>query len=162
MLGSVTEADDPIETQEVALDSNSSTKPPGELGRRLGARAIDAVVLTAAAFAIGSGIGFGFDWLILVGSLVLVYFVLADCLLGATLGKALLGLRVQGPSGGRPTLAQAAVREAFTVVGAVPFIGPIVAMGIWIGIALTARRSASRQGFHDRLAGGTRVVRLVT
>jgi uncharacterized RDD family membrane protein YckC len=82
-----------------------------------------------------------------------------DTVAGATLGKFALGLRVVGTGGGRPTLRQAALREAFTVLGAVPFIGALLALGAWLGIAWTIRKSPTGQGPHDQLAGGTRVVR---
>lgn len=114
--------------------------------------------LPARAAARGRWMGFGFDWL-LVGTLsILAYFTVLDTLVGATLGKRVLGLRVIGPDGGRPSLRQALAREAFTVVGAVPFVGPLLAIGAWIWIARTIRANPLRQGGHDRLAGGTRVV----
>lgn len=47
---------------------------------------------------------------------------------GATPGKLALGLRVIGPDGGRPTPRQALIREAFTVLGAIPFAGPLLAL----------------------------------
>jgi uncharacterized RDD family membrane protein YckC len=67
------------------------------------------------------------------------------------------GLRVLGPDGGRPTLRQALIRESFTVLGAIPFAGPLLALAAWIWIAATIRSSPTGQGKHDTLAGGTRV-----
>jgi hypothetical protein len=66
---------------------------------------------------------------------------------------------VMGAAGGRPTVREAFTREAFTVVGAVPFAGPLIALGVWTWIILSIRSSALGQGKHDILAGGTRVVR---
>ncbi|MGK3967824.1 RDD family protein [Sorangium sp. So ce118] len=132
---------------------------PAEFPARLAARAIDALVLAALDAGLGQLIGFGFDWLLAGSALVLAYFTLLDAMAGATLGKLALGLRVTGPDGGRPSLRQALVREAFTVVGAVPFIGPLLALAAWTKIALTIRSSPLRQGKHDLLAGGTRVIR---
>jgi hypothetical protein len=40
------------------------------------------------------------------------YFVLLDSYAGTTVGKRILGLRVIGPSGERPSIKQAAIREA--------------------------------------------------
>jgi uncharacterized RDD family membrane protein YckC len=128
---------------------------------RLTARIIDIVVLVAVELGLGQLMGYGFDWLLLGASLVYAYFVGCDVGLGATLGKFALGLRVIGPSSARPTLRQALIREAFTLLGAIPLVGPLLALGAWIWIAVSIRASALRQGKHDMLAGGTRVVRLV-
>ena len=132
---------------------------PAELTPRLAARAIDVFVLVCVDVGIGRLMGFGFDWLALGTAIVLVYFAGLDALFGATLGKAALGLRVVGPEGGPPTLRQAVLREAFTVVGSVPFFGGLLFLGAWIWIGRSIQQSDVRQGDHDRLAGGTRVVR---
>lgn len=135
------------------------TRSPADLPVRIAARALDVVLVAALDVALGSVMGFGFDWLLLGSLLVLAYFAAFDAA-GATPGKLALGLRVVGPGGGRPTLAQALRREAFTVVGAVPFVGPLLALGAWIWIGRAIAASASRQGPHDAFAGGTRVVRI--
>lgn len=132
---------------------------PAELPARLAARAIDVLVLAAIDVGLGQLIGFGFDWLFLGTAIVLAYFTLLDALAGATLGKFALGLRVIGPDGGRPSLRQALIREAFTIIGSVPLIGPLFALAAWVVIILSIRSSPLRQGKHDLLAGGTRVVR---
>jgi len=110
-------------------------------------------------WGLGLVIGFGFDWLVVGAAIVLAYFVMFDALAGTTPGKFALGLRVTGPDGGHPSLVQALIRESFTVVGAIPFVGPLLALGAWVWIAATIRSSPLRQGKHDLLAGGTRVVR---
>ncbi|UJR85018.1 RDD family protein [Sandaracinus amylolyticus] len=132
---------------------------PAELPVRLAARAIDVAIVVAMNVGLGQLMGFGFDWLIAGALLVLAYFALLDALVGATLGKLALGLRVVGPEGERVTMKQALTREAFTVLGAIPFLGPILALAAWIAIVVTIRKSPLRQGRHDVLAGGTRVVR---
>jgi len=77
---------------------------------------------SSSAWTSGSESSWGsVDWLAIGTVIVLVYFAGLDALFGATLGKASLGLRVVGPDGGPPTLRQALVREAFTVVGSAPF-----------------------------------------
>ena len=135
---------------------------PAEIPARLAARAIDVLVLAALDVGLGRLIGFGFDWLLLGSATVLAYFALLDTTLGATPGKFALGLRVVSPDGGRPTLRQALIREAFTVVGAIPFLGPLLALAAWGWILATIRANPLRQGKHDQLAGGTRVVRVQT
>jgi uncharacterized RDD family membrane protein YckC len=132
--------------------------PPSLLSRGL-ARAIDAAVVALVDVVLGRVMGFGFDWLAVGTVIVWVYFVVLDAGLGATLGKLALGLRVLGAEGGRPTAGEALRREAFTVLGAIPFVGPLLALGMWIWIALAVRSDPNGQGPHDRFAGGTRVVR---
>lgn len=129
-----------------------------QLPIRLGARVIDVVVVGGLAVGLGQLMGFGYDWLVTGAALILAYFVLLDVFAGATLGKRVLGLRVVGPDGGRPTLRQAFTREVFTVFGAIPFVGPLLALAAWIWIIVTMRASPTLQGKHDVLAGGTRVV----
>lgn len=128
------------------------------LARRLGGRAIDAALLVAVGVALGLAIGFGFDWLAIHAALVFAYFVVLDATVATTLGKRLLGLKLVSPDGDRPTLRQAAIREAFTLAGAVPFVGPLLALVAWTTIAVTSRADGVGQGSHDRLAGGTQVV----
>ena len=137
-----------------------SLPAPAELAPRVAARAIDLALLTAVEVGYGQVIGFGFDWLAIGTALVLSYFVVLDTLFGATLGKAALGLRVVGPDGGRPTFRQSLVRELFMLLGSVPFVGIPLAVGAWIWISRSIRANPLRQGKHDLLAGGTRVVRL--
>ncbi len=136
------------------------TALPAELPLRIGARAIDVLIVAALQFGLGKAIGFGFDWLVLGALSILAYFVAFDVLAGATPGKLALGLRVIGPDGGKPSWKGALIREAFTVVGAVPFVGPIAALACWVIIIATIQKSPLRQGKHDELAGGTRVVRV--
>ncbi|XXX72832.1 RDD family protein [Sorangium sp. So ce134] len=133
---------------------------PAELSSRIAARGIDALVLAALDVGLGQLVGFGFGWVFLGSALVLAYFTLLDAAVGATPGKLALGLRVLGPDGGRPSLKQALIREAFTIVGAIPFIGPLLALAVWTKLALTIRSSPLRQGKHDLLAGGTQVIRV--
>jgi uncharacterized RDD family membrane protein YckC len=133
---------------------------PGDLPIRTAARAVDVFVAAALVVGLGRVMGFGFDWLIVGAGAILAYFALSDAFFGATLGKLVFGLRVVGRDGGRPSLKQALIREAVTVVGAIPLVGPLLALGSWIWIAKTIRANAMRQGKHDLLAGGTRVIRV--
>ncbi|WP_169507864.1 RDD family protein [Polyangium aurulentum] len=133
---------------------------PADLPVRLAARGIDVVVIAALDFVLGRLIGFGWDWLLLGSAMVLAYFALLDTLAGATVGKLVLGLRVIGPDGGKPSLRQSVVREAFTLIGSIPFVGPLLAIVVWVWFSMTIRSNPLRQGKHDQLAGGTRVVRV--
>lgn len=138
-------------------DLSATAVSAAPLPVRVAARALDVAVLVGLDLALGSAIGFGWDFLVLGSLMVLAYFTLGDALVGATPGKLALGLRVVGPDGGRPTLSQALARESFTLVGSVPLVGPIVALGLWVWFSIEVRRTGA--GPHDRLAGGTRVVR---
>jgi uncharacterized RDD family membrane protein YckC len=80
-----------------------------------------------------------------------LYFVLLEGLVGATLGKWLLGLRVVRSDGGRPGLWKSAVRNALRVVDSLPTLHIL-------GAILIAR-SAERARFGDRVAG-TRVTQV--
>lgn len=133
-------------------------RTPGELLPRLGARLIDSLVLGIVGVALGFALNFTLGWVVLQAVSVFAYFVLLDAYYGATLGKRLLGLAVTGPEGGHPTIHEAAIREAFTLLGAVPYLGAFLALAAWIVIGVTINASPSKQGKHDDLAGGTQVV----
>ncbi|MPZ60433.1 MAG: RDD family protein [Propionibacteriales bacterium] len=133
---------------------------PGDLGPRLGARVIDGVILLVVGVLLGMALDFGVVWLVIQAFLVFAYFVVLDTSWGTTPGKRLFGLRVTGGAdGGPPTLGGSAIREAFTLLGAVPYAGALLALAAWITIAVTVNSSPTKQGAHDRLAGGTQVVR---
>jgi uncharacterized RDD family membrane protein YckC len=131
---------------------------PGGVVPRIGARLIDAIIIAAVGVLAGLATNFGFVWLTLQAVLVFVYFVGLDVAWGTTIGKRALGLRVTGPDGRPPTVQQAAIREAFTLLGAIPFAGPVLALIAWIVIIATVASSSTGQGKHDELAGGTRVL----
>lgn len=138
---------------------------PGRLGRRFLARLIDGVVVEIAAFALSLFV-FDDSYPFLVtglfsGVLTFGYFVLFETAQGATPAKRLLGLAVRGPDGvSKPTIAQSALRNAFTLLATlVPYLGGLVAFVAYVVIAVTISSSPTKQGKHDELAGGTRVIR---
>ncbi len=88
---------------------------------------------------------------------------------GATIGKQIMKLKVIGPDGeSNPTLQQAAIRSSFQALGLIsivpivgPFLGTIAFIGAVIFIAVTINNdTVSRQGWHDKLAGGTTVLKI--
>lgn len=129
--------------------------PP--LSVRLGARALDAAALTALGLASGYPLDYGVVWLVAFAVFALGWFV-GGAAYGRTPGKAALGLRIAAVDGGAVGLAAAARREAFVLLGAVPFVGPLLALAAWIALAVGVRGDPEGRGFHDRWAG-TRVVR---
>jgi uncharacterized RDD family membrane protein YckC len=121
-------------------------------------RAFDIAVCVGLDVALGKWMGFGFDWLAIGASLNWLYFACSLVLTGTTIGKRVVGLAVVGPTGDKPTLGDALRRELFTIVGAIPLVGPLLAFASWIAIATSARKNPDGRGPHDRFAGGTRVV----
>jgi resuscitation-promoting factor RpfA len=71
-----------------------------------------------------------------------VYATLAHALAGATLGKRLLGIRLVGPDGARPSLARSAARTALVLVS-------VGTLGLGVLLAFFTR---SGRALHDLLA----------
>ncbi|MGV0742815.1 RDD family protein [Mycolicibacterium sp. XJ870] len=141
----------------------SGAQQPGGLARRFFARVIDGILVGIIAFFLS----FVTDslssiWVtgLFTGLLMFVYFVLFETTQGWTPAKKMLGLSVRGPAGApKPTLAQSAIRNAFTILTIIPFVGGFLAVVAMIVIAVTVSGSPTKQGKHDELAGGTQVVR---
>jgi uncharacterized RDD family membrane protein YckC len=138
---------------------SAAERAPAGLGRRGAARIVDGVLIGAVVTAAGVPLGFDATWLVGAALVIYGYFVLLDAGWGTTVGKRLLGLRVVGAAGGRATVGESMAREAFVLLGAVPFAGPVLALAAWVAIAVTVRRDPLGQGIHDRMGGGTTVVR---
>lgn len=139
------------------------TQTPGGLGRRWLARVIDGIVVMIGAFFLS----FVTDslssyWVtgLFTGLLMFIYYVAFEVGMGSTPGKKVLGLAVHGPGGTpKPTAAQSAIRNAFTLLTIIPWVGGLLAVVAMIVIAVTISGSPTKQGKHDELAGGTQVVR---
>jgi uncharacterized RDD family membrane protein YckC len=136
---------------------------PGSLGIRWGARIIDGLLVGLVAGLLASLFNSGTSIMvtgIFTGLMMFVYFVAFEVTQGRTLGKRLLGLSVRGPGGApKPTLQQSAIRNAFTVLPVLPFIGGFLGVVAMIVIAVTINSSPTKQGKHDEMAGGTQVVK---
>jgi len=86
---------------------------------------------------------------------------------GATVAKKLLKLKVVGAQGGIPIIEESAKRNSWMLVGVLAwlpvFFLPLFLGFIWIGlavsIAVTINSDPRNQGWHDKFAGGTSVVR---
>ena len=138
------------------MTTTTATTTGAGLGPRAAARAVDTVLLAGTGLALGAVIGFGYNWFAVQLVLVVTYLVGLTAIRGATLGKALLGLRVVAGNGyRRPTAAEAAKREAFALIGAVPVVGPLLALVGWSAVAWSIHKG---DAIHDRVAG-TDVVR---
>lgn len=136
---------------------------PGGLGVRFGARVIDGLLVGIVAGLLA--LAFGASSNIMVtglfsGVLMFAYFVAMEVTQGRTVGKMLLGLSVRGPGGAaKPDVKQSAIRNAFTLLTIVPYVGGLLAFIAYVVIAVTINGSPTKQGKHDELAGGTQVVK---
>jgi uncharacterized RDD family membrane protein YckC len=83
--------------------------------------------------------------------MMILYYVLLEGLTGVTLGKWVVGLRVERAEGGKPGLTKALLRTVLRIVDGLP------AFNI-LGIVLIVT-SAERARFGDRIAG-TRVIQV--
>jgi uncharacterized RDD family membrane protein YckC len=158
---------DPNSPQYGYLPADSpqwSHAQPGGLGARFFARLIDGILVNIVAFFLSMFL-FDRDYWFLVtglfsGVLMFGYFVLFEVTQGASPGKRLLGLKVHGPGGApKPNATQSAIRNSFTLLAVVPYIGSLLAFIAYIIIAVTISGSPTKQGKHDELAGGTQVVK---
>lgn len=144
-----------------------------DLGTRIGARAIDFIILMivylfvfvpmifAAMFAdLGGGMmsfsGTGFVIGLIVTAFFVGYFVLMDVYAGRTLGKMMLGLFVRAAATGeRVSFEQAVKRNAWMFLGVLPVIGWLLQLAAAIYIMVTINNDPQRRGWHDQFAGTT-------
>ena len=92
--------------------------------------------------------------------LTFIYFVALEVSQGASLGKKILGLSVRGAGGApKPDFKQSAIRNSFTLLPIIPYVGGLLAFIAYVVIAVTINGSPTKQGKHDELAGGTQVVK---
>ncbi|KMO75197.1 MAG: RDD family protein [Mycolicibacterium rufum] len=136
---------------------------PGSLGLRFGARIIDGLIVGIVGGIIVYVIGAASNvWItgLFTGALTFAYYVAFEVTQGWTPGKKILGLSVHGPGGAaKPTAAQSAIRNSWTLLPIIPFIGGLLGVVAIVVIAVTINSSPTKQGKHDELAGGTQVVK---
>jgi uncharacterized RDD family membrane protein YckC len=136
---------------------------PGGLGLRFGARIIDGIivgVVSSVLFLLTDTLSSYWFTGLFTGLLTFLYFLAFETTQGWTPGKKLLGLSVHGPAGApKPTAQQSAIRNSWTLLSIVPFVGGLLGIVAIIVIAVTINGSPTKQGKHDELAGGTQVVK---
>ncbi len=136
---------------------------PGGLLERWGARVIDGFLVGIVSWLLA--MVFGSTGSIMVtglftGVLMFAYFVAMEVTQGRTLGKRLLGMSVRGAGGApKPDFRQSAIRNAWTLLPVIPYVGGLLGVVAIIVIAVTISNSPTKQGKHDELAGGTQVVK---
>jgi uncharacterized RDD family membrane protein YckC len=153
-----------FDPQPGPLDGPYSTHAePGGLLARFLARLIDGIIVGVVGGILLFAVGMQSHILVtgvFTGVLMFIYFVAFEVTQGWTPGKKLLGLHVQGPAGApKPDLSQSAIRNAFTLLPVVPFVGGLLAFIAIVVIAVTINGSPTKQGTHDELAGGTQVLK---
>jgi uncharacterized RDD family membrane protein YckC len=140
-----------------------SIAKPGGLVVRFFARLIDGIVVGIVASVLLFALHMQSHILVtgvFTGLLMFVYFVALETTQGWTIGKKVLGLSVHGPAGApKPDLSQSAIRNAFTLLPIVPFVGGLLGFIAMVVIAVTITGSPTKQGKHDELAGGTQVLK---
>jgi uncharacterized RDD family membrane protein YckC len=136
---------------------------PGGLVLRFVARLIDGIIVNIVAFVLAFAIDAVTNvWVtgLFSGLLMFIYFLAFETTQGWTPGKKMLGLSVRGPGGAaKPTAQQSAIRNSWTLLNIIPFVGGLLVLVAVIVIAVTINSSPTKQGKHDELAGGTQVVK---
>lgn len=136
---------------------------PGGLGTRWGARVIDGFLVGIVSWLLATIFGSASSIMVtglFTGVLMFAYFVAMEVTQGRTLGKRLLGLSVRGAGGApKPDFKQSAIRNAWTLLPVIPYVGGLLGVIAIIVIAVTISNSPTKQGKHDELAGGTQVVK---
>jgi len=105
-----------------------------------------AILFTGAAWAWVFGVAY---WLIFgvgFGVIWFIYSIVLESAWNATLGKRLMGLKVQTVSGGKPDMNKLFLRNASKI------IPPFVLLDWLIGVATPGDK---RQKYMDRVAGTT-------
>jgi uncharacterized RDD family membrane protein YckC len=152
---------------------------PGELLDRFAAKLIDGVLLVVVYVvvalvliagvilnSVGSTYVVGVVTTLVLFALQMGYYVYLESSRGQTVGKMVMKLRVVGAQGGNPSMEEAFRRNIWLGVGllaVIPVLGllsPIVSLAAVIYIAVTINGDpVARQGWHDKFAGGTRVIK---
>jgi uncharacterized RDD family membrane protein YckC len=84
--------------------------------------------------------------LLIEGVLMLLYFIILEMMWGATLGKRIMGLRVQTVQGQKVPFGKSFIRNVSKI------FGPLIILDWLIGIVTEGDK---RQKFTDRIAGTT-------
>jgi uncharacterized RDD family membrane protein YckC len=136
---------------------------PGGLALRFVARLIDGIIVNVVAVVIVVLLGALTNYWVtglFSGLLMFGYFLAFETSQGWTPGKKVLGLSVHGPGGAlKPTAQQSAIRNSWTLLNIIPFVGGLLTLAAVIVIAVTINGSPTKQGKHDEFAGGTQVIK---
>ena len=162
-----------------SLDDATSDEP-ASVWMRFGARLIDSILISFAMslvfipLFIGSifdsvdsssglfmsGLSIGQIVASLVSTAITIgYFVFLESSRGQTVGKMLLSIKVVGPTGANPEVDTSLRRNLWLAISLIPIVGGLLQFAAAIYIMVTINNSPIGQGWHDVMAGGTRVIR---
>jgi uncharacterized RDD family membrane protein YckC len=134
------------------------------LGARVGARLLDVLIVSIPLSIVLSLVGWGAGAVLDAGGtrgqltaalqslLFFGYFVWFESSRGATIGKSVVGIEVQGPDGGPPSVERAMKRNAWMLLGLIPLIGGLLSLVALIAIIITIASGSDMQGIHDQWA----------
>jgi len=143
-----------LELKKMSTDSSSQIDM-GHWLLRLIAYVIDWIIVAIVVGILGTlfflpfllsnaGWGFGVVFPLIVGLLMVLYFLYTEVNLGGTLGMRFFGLRVQTVNGGKITYGQSFIRN-------ISKIHPLLLLLDWLlGVATAGDK---RQKYSDRMAG---------
>ena len=151
---------------------------PGELLDRFVARLIDLILVgvvsgilnavllvtvlgfDAGGFGIGGSFAYGAISAVITTVIYLGYFGYMESSQGKTLGKMIMKLRVNGASGGNPTMEEAVKRNIWLglpILGIIPILGGLVAfageVAAIIMCAVGISNDPQRRHWFDKFAG---------
>lgn len=152
----------------------SEAGQPADLVPRFIAKLIDGVVMlginlvVGAVFVVALNSGFisGVASTLLTTALTLGYYSFLESSRGQTVGKMVMGLKVQNLMGQNPTMEEALKRNAYfalSLIGILPFFGGFIAglasiaAVVYIAVTITSDTPLHR-GWHDTF-GGTQVIK---
>lgn len=147
----------------------------GSLAERFVARLLDGLIVgipVGLVLGIVLGILGLFDNLIgmlildvALAAAIFGYFVYFETSRGATIGKQVMKLRTIGAAGGNPTTDEVLKRNVFNavyLVAWIPVLGLLANLAglvAIIAVAVTISSDPLGRGWHDKFAGGTRVIK---
>lgn len=151
----------------------SGAGQPADLVPRFIAKLIDGVVMLGINLVVGAVVVVGLNGGFLRGvfstllttALTLGYYSFLESSRGQTVGKMVMGLKVQNLAGQNPTMEEALKRNAYfalALIGILPFLGGFIAglasIAAVIYIAVTINGDTPlHRGWHDKF-GGTQVI----
>lgn len=130
---------------------------------RVSALAIDSALFSSMFLTtvLGLSLAFHEPWILASGFALPVLFYFWQTIFDATggsIGKRIMGLRVEGPACTPVDAGQTAKRNLWLLLTMIPIAGPFAAVGVGLWFAGAAKADAFGVAPHDRFAR-TRVVR---
>jgi uncharacterized RDD family membrane protein YckC len=128
---------------------------------------VGAIMDSSGGFYGGASYGASVVSGIVSAALYIGYFAYMESSRGQTLGKMVMKLHTQGPDGGNPTMEQAIRRNIWAgaaVLAIIPVVGgPLGGLLQFVAVIMIAvginGDPVARQAWHDKFAGGTRVIK---